>query len=432
MTNRQIEQRLKAAVQSQAPNDLEGVLSRCGQKERSTVVMRKHTNRNSRIFAGLAAVAACLALAFGINWYTSAGRVTAHVSLDVNPSVQLDLNQKNRVLKANALNEDAQIILKDMDLEGVEAETAVNAVIGSMVKNGYVGEDANSILISVESKDQNEAAELRQKLSQTAQQSMQQDQVEAAVLSQVIQMDDDLIEKANEYNISLGKAQLARQLAKQNAALRFEELAQRPVNDLNLLSEKVQDGLDTKSIGKASDGKYIGRETAEQAALAYAGVDAAQVVFKSTDFDLDDGVMVYEVEFYANGSEYEIDVDALTGAIRDSEVEPAKVDPTNVIEKEAAQQQAIQQAEAPLEAVQDLKVELDEEDGILIYDVEFTYEGYRYDVELDATTGAIRDIDRESLNPVLDDDDDDIDDRDDMDDIDDDDPDNDDDDRDDD
>ena len=410
MTNRQIEQRLKAAVQSQAPDDLEGVLSRCEQKERSTVVMRKQTSRNSKIFAGLAAAAACLALAFGINWYASAGRVAAHVSLDVNPSIQLDLNRKERVLKANALNEDAEIILKDMDLEGVEAETAVNAVIGSMMKNGYVGEDANSILISVESKDQDEAAKLRQKLSQTAQQSMQQDQVEAAVLSQVIQMDDDLVEKANEYNISLGKAQLARQLAKQNAALRFEELAQRPVNDLNLLSEKVQDGLDTKSVGKASDSKYIGRETAEQAALAYAGVDAAQAVFKGTDFDLDDGVMVYEVEFFANGSEYEIDVDALTGAVRESEAETAKVDPTNVIEKEAAQQQAIQQAEAPLEAVQDLKVELDEEDGILVYDVEFTYEGYRYDVELDATTGEIRDVDRESLNPVLNDDDDDKDD----------------------
>ena len=33
------------------------------------------------------------------------------------------------------------------------------------------------------------------------------------------------------------------------------------------------------------------------------------------DFDYEDGRMVYELEFYASGAEYEYDIDASTGAV---------------------------------------------------------------------------------------------------------------------
>ena len=63
------------------------------------------------------------------------------VGLDVNPSVELSINRKERVLKADALNEDARTILQGMDLKGVELNVAVNAIVGSMVSNGYLDSD---------------------------------------------------------------------------------------------------------------------------------------------------------------------------------------------------------------------------------------------------------------------------------------------------
>jgi len=60
------------------------------------------------------------------------------------------------------------------------------------------------------------------------------------------------------------------------------------------------------------------RLTAEEAkaiALKHAGFPPEQVRFLRADFDYDDGVPQYEVEFVANGWEYEYDIHAETGEI---------------------------------------------------------------------------------------------------------------------
>ena len=66
--------------------------------------------------------------------------------MDVNPSIELRINNAEKVIAAEALNEDAEIILEDMKLRGVDVDVATNALIGSMVKNGYLSELSNSIL----------------------------------------------------------------------------------------------------------------------------------------------------------------------------------------------------------------------------------------------------------------------------------------------
>ena len=56
-------------------------------------------------------------------------------------------------------------------------------------------------------------------------------------------------------------------------------------------------------------------EQAKQAALDYAGVKAAEATFTKAHRDWDNGREVYEIEFYANNTEYDMDVDVNTGRI---------------------------------------------------------------------------------------------------------------------
>ena len=65
----------------------------------------------------------------------------------------------------------------------------------------------------------------------------------------------------------------------------------------------------------AAEAAQAAAEAAQQAAFAHAGVDGSQAVVSEVDFDYEDGRMVYEIEFYAGGAEYEYDVDASTGAV---------------------------------------------------------------------------------------------------------------------
>ena len=62
-------------------------------------------------------------------------------------------------------------------------------------------------------------------------------------------------------------------------------------------------------------------EQAKQAALDYAGVKASEAVFTKAHRDFDDGREVYEIEFYVNSTEYEMDVDAVTGRSTDFSTE---------------------------------------------------------------------------------------------------------------
>ena len=56
-------------------------------------------------------------------------------------------------------------------------------------------------------------------------------------------------------------------------------------------------------------------EQAKKVALDYAKVNAADATFTTAHPDWENGRQVYDFEFYANDTEYDVDVDANSGAI---------------------------------------------------------------------------------------------------------------------
>lgn len=73
----------------------------------------------------------------------------------------------------------------------------------------------------------------------------------------------------------------------------------------------------TVSSTSSSDSQYIGKARAKQIALDKAGVSASKADFRYVKLDSDDGVKVYEVKFYVGDFEYEVEINARTGAVRD-------------------------------------------------------------------------------------------------------------------
>lgn len=85
---------------------------------------------------------------------------------------------------------------------------------------------------------------------------------------------------------------------------------------------------DQASSGQASSGQssagvnqpssnYIGVDKAKSIALNHAGIKASAATFTKAKLDKDDGHYDYEIEFYAGGVEYEYEIDATSGKIRD-------------------------------------------------------------------------------------------------------------------
>ena len=65
-------------------------------------------------------------------------------------------------------------------------------------------------------------------------------------------------------------------------------------------------------------------EKAKEIALTQANVKAADAVFDDKEFDHDDGTPIFELEFTADGNEYEYDIHAVTGKVLRAEHEKIK------------------------------------------------------------------------------------------------------------
>ena len=73
----------------------------------------------------------------------------------------------------------------------------------------------------------------------------------------------------------------------------------------------------TVSSTSSSDSQYIGKARAKQIALDKAGVSASKAEFIKVKLDYDDGVRVYDVTFYEGDYDYEVEINARTGAVYD-------------------------------------------------------------------------------------------------------------------
>ena len=399
MTNEKMERQLAAALEKTAPDDMSGVLSRC-ETRKGTVINMPTMKTAKRKWTIL--VAACLAvvlLAGGGVLYQQANAVASVVSLDVNPSIELKVNSSEKVLVCTPLNEDAKAILADMsngaDLKGAKLDVAVNAIVGSLVRNGYLDSISSAIMISVEDKDAARAEKLQRELTSTVDGVLQTSEAKAAVLTQTLTQDAAREQQARENNISTGKAALVNRVLAINPALKFDALAKLSVEELKDLAEAGAPAMP------------IGMDAARTAAEQYAGTTAVDSVTAEVDPELDEFPAHYEVELHTQWGEFEYLVDAYTGKVlsgqkdlltvvsasnemaKPSGQKPAPSEAAQSIGYAKAKSIALNHAGVSESKAYDMDVELDDEDGKLVYEIEFKSGNMEYDYEINAATGAI-------------------------------------------
>ncbi len=394
MTNEKMEQRLASAVEKTAPNDVNGVLSRCDERKGTVIPMTTKKTAKKRWTTLAAACLALVLLGGGGIFYQQAHAVASVVSLDVNPSIELKVSKSEKVLVCTPLNEDAKAILADMgggaDLKGAKLDVAVNAIVGSLVRNGYLNSISSAIMISVEDNDTARAEKLQRELTSTVDGVLQTSEAKASVLTQTLTQDAGLEQQARENSISTGKAALVNRVLAINPSLKFDALAKLSVEELKDLAEA---GAPAMPIGtdKAMD----------IAAAAFGKASTAKMAYSEVDPELDESPAHYEVEIRSQtGEEFEYKVDAYTGAILESKreaadgtevpvVQPSKPAASGDIGYAKAKSIALNHAGVSENKAYDMEIELDDEDGTLVYEVEFKSGGMEYSYEINAATGAI-------------------------------------------
>ena len=158
-----------------------------------------------------------------------------------------------------------------------------------------------------------------------------------------------------------------------------------------------------------SNNNKITMEQAQEIALKHAKLTSDQVSFIKTDTELENGIEVYNIEFYYENKEYDYKINSANGEIveYDSDIEDyditqqqatkenKSVTPNNQnsnnskITVEKAKEISLKHANLKDNQVVFDKTEMDYDNGVQIYDIEFHYNNIEYNYEIDANTGNI-------------------------------------------
>ncbi|MEE0811212.1 PepSY domain-containing protein [Blautia sp.] len=167
-------------------------------------------------------------------------------------------------------------------------------------------------------------------------------------------------------------------------------------------------------------GKDIGQEEAEKIAFQDAGIQETDTSRLRVSREQDDGRKSYEIEFDAGNKEYSYEIQASDGTILSSDVEtiqqniqtenqqaaqnpqtaatqqpaenqqtteaPASQTPTPAVSEADAKKAALDRV--PGAAEQDLRMELEYDDGRYIYEGDIYYQQKEYEFEIDANNGS--------------------------------------------
>lgn len=141
--------------------------------------------------------------------------------------------------------------------------------------------------------------------------------------------------------------------------------------------------------------KDIGRAKAKSIALSDAGVSGSKAKSIKVETDTDDGVKYYEIEFKTTTRKYEYEIKASNGKIH--EKHSKKIKNKKLIGKKKAKKIALKDAGLKSSQVTFTKVQLDTDDGVKVYEIEFRKGTDEYEYEIKAKNGKIldKDVDRD-------------------------------------
>ncbi len=212
---------------------------------------------------------------------------TSLLAIDVNPAIEIILDEDDNVLSVALLNEDAEIALSDVELEGLPVDQAIDAINDALIETGYIDVDTDENIINITTSDEARRDEMKEKMEN----SLNERGIGAAVFGG--EMLDEYYDLAEEYDIGVGRARLIARAVEIDGELTFEEALELPHGEImtilrdehrQMMDEFIQERRDDAQEMKANM-----KEMAEERVQEHRNrVDDGEVEDKDYDAIRDD------------------------------------------------------------------------------------------------------------------------------------------------
>lgn len=287
MKKKKINTIVNNAFNEETPNFLSRIKTRCiGTRQIEPIGEPEKKKPTKLIFKRLAFSMLAVGLFVGgvfVGNYEKPEQVAAKeasIYLDVNPSIEIQVDEDNYVIECVAGNKDGEKILHNMELNGVEIDTALYAIVGSMYTNGYLNSKTNSILVSVDNYNNEDSILLDDISKQIDNVFKENEDMECSIIAQKIESDDDLKDRAEQYGISIGKMHLIEKIISKSDVYtedNIEELAQMTIHELDLIYQSIIDEKRDDEVISGKPGGFIEKDNAIGYVLEYLGISEEEL-----------------------------------------------------------------------------------------------------------------------------------------------------------
>lgn len=178
-----------------------------------------------------------VALAYGLFIFNQES--IRYVNININPEIQLAVNQDDEVKEIVSLNEDADILLSDLNLVGKSIEDATKEIIDEAVKTGYIDEysDENLVFITAIDEDEEERVEFEEEIAKTVNEYGNSKGIYPVVLTRGL--NETLKTEAQTLEISNGKMLLVDRAFNLDSTKTREELSKMSIKEIQEIIKAV-------------------------------------------------------------------------------------------------------------------------------------------------------------------------------------------------
>ena len=245
MKNKDIEHRIREEVKAATPDVFEKVAGADISTDGNIKAFEMGNRKSARLKTarrGLAAACAAIVVGLGALIYSLNAVTDSSISIDVNPSIEIITNKRDKVIKVNALNEDAEKVIGAMKLDDTGLDVTVNELVSAMVEYGYISADKRDILVTVENKNEEKANSIRDRVDNDITEALIKLEIKPNLVSQTAdrhKKNDDIQKQADENGISYGKALMISKLREKYPVLADEKLETMSTHEILLLLDSL-------------------------------------------------------------------------------------------------------------------------------------------------------------------------------------------------
>lgn len=243
--NRKIEDSLKRSMEQMPHPSFQTIADTpVVRMQEHDAITRQEKNAVHYQMRSLALACACFLMVIGVGWFVQFGMIYSIVNVDVNPSLEIMVNRRDKVLSVKDNNQAAKEFLEGRNYKGWDIREMMESLMDDLALQGYLTDEKNIILLSVDSRNQNVSNGLQTALPTAVSEALADYGIIPKLFIQQLNKSKEMQNQAEQYHISQGRQQFINLILRQDSSLTEEKLVSMNLADLISLAEKLEISFD--------------------------------------------------------------------------------------------------------------------------------------------------------------------------------------------